>query len=177
MHVLMADGKPQGGQWSFDQDNRKKYPKDQSAPDITWPEELTHHQAAEAYVSQHFSHHLGNLVAQHGHRIRYPITHAAAEAWLEQFLQQRFAEFGPYEDAVVKNQLVLNHSVLTPLLNVGLLQPKQVIKRALAHAEQHEIPLNSLEGFVRQIIGWREYIRGLYESVGRRQRTRNFWGF
>lgn len=175
--LLMDQGNPVGGQWSFDHDNRQKYPKDQRPPAITWPEETSHHQEAVEYVEQHFDHHLGNLRAAHGHRIRYPITHATADAWLEQFLQRRFAEFGPYEDAVVKNQLILNHSVLTPMLNVGLLQPDQVIKRALAHADQHEIPLNSLEGFVRQIIGWREFIRGLYETVGRRQRTRNFWGF
>jgi len=175
--VLMNGDQPQGGQWSFDHDNRKKYPKNKQPPSMAWPSLTTHHQAAEAYVANHFSDHLGNLNAAHGHRLIYPVTHTAAEAWLDDFLHHRFAEFGDFEDAIVADQLVLHHSVLTPLLNVGLLLPQQVLERAIGHAQTHGIPLNSLEGFVRQIIGWREFIRGLYETVGRQQRTRNFWGF
>ncbi|WP_223787734.1 cryptochrome/photolyase family protein [Marinicella meishanensis] len=177
LNLLMDRGKPLGGQWSFDQENRKKYPKEQQPPAIKWPEPTAHHQEATAYVKQHFQDHLGNLTAQHGFTAIYPITPESAAQWLDDFLRQRFAEFGPYEDAMVKEQLLLHHSVLTPMLNVGLLSPTTVINRCLSYAQEHDIPLNSLEGFVRQVIGWREFIRGLYETVGRRQRTRNFWGF
>jgi deoxyribodipyrimidine photolyase-related protein len=82
-----------------------------------------------------------------------------------------------YEDAQVAREPVLYHSVLTPMLNIGLLQPQQVLDATLAHAARHAVPLNSLEGFVRQLVGWREFLRIVYEREGRRQRTRNFWGF
>jgi deoxyribodipyrimidine photolyase-related protein len=87
------------------------------------------------------------------------------------------AEFGDYEDAIVYQETILNHSLLTPMLNVGMLCPDQVLERVWTYRKTHEIPLNSLEGFVRQIIGWREFIRGVYIAKGREERTRNYWGF
>jgi deoxyribodipyrimidine photolyase-related protein len=71
----------------------------------------------------------------------------------------------------------LNHSVLTPMMNVGLLQPLEVVNAAIEYAGKHNVPINSLEGFVRQIMGWREFIRGMYECKGVESRTTNFWGF
>lgn len=111
------------------------------------------------------------------HQSFYPVTHAEAEVWLDDFLQQRFAEFGLYEDAMVAQENVLHHSVLTPMLNIGLLTPKQVLDRVISFSQGHEIPMNSLEGFVRQVLGWREFIRGIYYAVGSKQRTTNYWGF
>lgn len=96
-----------------------------------------------------------------------------AQACLNDFLDHRLADFGQYEDAISASETYLFHSVLTSALNTGLLSPQQVIDAALERAD--EVPLNSLEGFVRQVIGWREYIRGVYLIHGRRQRTRNFW--
>ncbi|NND95556.1 MAG: cryptochrome/photolyase family protein, partial [Flavobacteriales bacterium] len=84
---------------------------------------------------------------------------------------------GDYEDAIVKDELILNHSVLTPMMNVGLLTPSYVLQEALDFASENDVPINSLEGFVRQIVGWREFIRGVYEAVGSKERTTNFWGF
>jgi deoxyribodipyrimidine photolyase-related protein len=86
-------------------------------------------------------------------------------------------DFGAYEDAIVAENSILHHGVLTPLLNVGLLTPKEIIDTCLVYAEENNIPINSTEGFVRQIIGWREFIRGMYESRGSEERTRNFWNF
>ncbi|TDR19311.1 cryptochrome/photolyase family protein [Marinicella litoralis] len=178
LNILMEnDNNPTGGQWSFDADNRKKYPKSKSPPSIKFPEKSQFHQKAEHYVEQNFSDHLGHLDEKNGHRITYPINHTEAEAWLEDFLNSRFTEFGTYEDAIVKHHLILHHSVLTPVLNVGLITPQLLIDRMLVHAKKHDVPLNSLEGFIRQIIGWREFIRGVYESVGRQQRTQNYWQF
>jgi deoxyribodipyrimidine photolyase-related protein len=111
------------------------------------------------------------------HQPLYPITHAEAEAWLDDFLENRFAEFGLYEDAMVAQEHVLHHSVLTPMLNIGLLTPKQVLDRVISFSQKQEVPMNSLEGFVRQVLGWREFIRGIYHVVGSKQRTTNYWGF
>ena len=76
-----------------------------------------------------------------------------------------------------QNDIILNHSVLTPMMNIGLITPDVVIDKALAYAKLHQVPLNSVEGFIRQIVGWREFIRGMYQSRGVYQRTHNFWAF
>lgn len=105
----------------------------------------------------------------------YPTDHAGAAAWLDGFVRERLASFGDYEDAISTAHDVLFHSVLTPMLNVGLLSPRQVIDAVIAQAGR--VPLNSLEGVVRQVIGWREFVRLVYLTRGRGQHTRNFWGF
>lgn len=183
--LLEADNKPTGGKWSFDTENRKKYPRKKKPPTVTLPPITAHYQEAVHYVNTHFCHHYGeaslpqpkNQQANVNTPLRIPITHQQSLDWLDEFLRTRFAEFGVYEDAIVDDEHILNHSLLTPMLNIGLLTPKQVIERTLEVAIEYDIPLNSLEGFIRQIIGWREFMYGLYESVGRQQRTRNFWGF
>lgn len=107
----------------------------------------------------------------------YPVTHREARDWLEQFLTERFYDFGIYEDAIVKEASILHHSVLSPLMNAGLILPGEVVSNSLSFSHQESVPVNSTEGFIRQIIGWREFIRGMYISKGRFSRTRNFWGF
>ena len=82
-----------------------------------------------------------------------------------------------YEDAIESNEVYLNHSVISPLLNSGLLTPDYVVNRVLEFSKNNKIPLNSLEGFLRQIIGWREFIRGMYISRGTYSRNLNFWKF
>ena len=93
--------------------------------------------------------------------------------WLEDFLKVRFAEFGPFEDAISTRSRTVFHSVLSPLMNLGLLTPDEVVSRAVEYAEQAEVPLQSVEGFVRQIIGWREFIRGVYQNFDDKQSTSN----
>ena len=107
----------------------------------------------------------------------YPITHQEAAEWLEQFLLFRFHEFGAYEDAIVREHSILHHSVLSPMINVGLILPGKVLEKSLEYAEKEDIPINSTEGFIRQIMGWREFIRGMYMVKGSYSRTRNFWNF
>jgi len=167
--LLEKDRKPVGGQWSFDPDNRKKLPKGVRIPALRRPKEGESVGAARQYVRASFSKAIG-ADAEFG----YPTDHAGAAVWLDSFVHERLASFGDYEDAISAAQDVLFHSVLTPMLNVGLLSPRQVIEAALAHAEH--VPLNSMEGFVRQVIGWREFVRLVYLTQGRQQRTRNFWG-
>lgn len=168
--VLVDDrGRPAGGQWSFDPDNRRKLPAGIELPRIDWPMPDRRVREAQAYVRRHFPNACGDPGDFH-----YPVTPQQALDGLAQFLDARFERFGGYEDAIDPHETFLFHSVLTPVLNCGLLSPQQVIDAALQRAES--VPLNALEGFIRQVIGWREYIRGAYVQLGRRQRTQNFWG-
>lgn len=171
--ILMSAGTPEGGKWTYDADNRKKYPKGKTPPSIQFPELSTYHKEAYAYVSANFDNNYGEL----SEFVIYPVDHESAEVWFQQFLEFRFHEFGIYEDAIVKEEHFLNHSLLSPLINVGLLDPMYVIKTAIDYAKANDVPLNSTEGFVRQILGWREFIRGVYEVKGTEERTKNFWNF
>lgn len=131
---------------------------------------------ARTYVETHFATNYGEPALPF-QKVFYPGCHEEAKKWLNDFLQTRFCKFGIYEDAISKNDHYLFHSVLTPMLNIGLLEPQYIIDRALEAATEYNVPLNSLEGFVRQIMGWREYIRIIYEREGSRQRTSNYWKF
>ncbi|MEM1055656.1 MAG: cryptochrome/photolyase family protein [Bacteroidota bacterium] len=170
---VMVDGggDPVGGQWSFDHDNRKKLTK-QALAEVPALPEMSHDdivQEAMDYVEEHFPDHVG----QSG-PLPYPTTHEAASDWLTAFVRERFDRFGPYEDAVEPGQSSLYHGVLTPMLNIGLLTPQQVLDAAL---DADDIPINSREGFVRQVIGWREYMRATYDLEGVPMRTANMWDF
>lgn len=172
---ILVDEKhqPAGGKWTFDAENRLKYPKGKKPPSIKFPKANEHWIEAVDYVEKNFPSNYGEI----NNSFIYPTTFTESRAWLKQFFQNRFSEFGEYEDAMVKNESILNHSVLTPMLNVGLLTPKEIIDQALEFANQHEIPLNSCEGFIRQILGWREFIRGVYVVKGTEERTTNYWKF
>jgi len=178
-NILLTDtGQPLGGKWTFDTENRERYPKNTPEPLLSFPAFNNYVAEAITYVQQHFPHHPGKAGNPFGNHLHfYPVTHEEAEQWLQHFLQERFALFGPYEDAMVKNASVLHHSVLTPMLNIGLLDPATIIQHALETADKQKIPLNSLEGFIRQVLGWREFIRAVYQRENITQRTRNYWGF
>ena len=167
---------PVGGKWTFDADNRAKFPKNEVVPSYPFPKENEWVKEARIYVAQHFSTNYGSSKMPFGNGT-YPTTFDEAENWLNNFLEQRFSKFGVYEDALVAHEKILYHSVLTPMLNIGLLNPQQIIDAALLTASHNNIPLNSLEGFIRQIIGWREFIRIVYHREGSLQRTKNYWGF
>jgi deoxyribodipyrimidine photolyase-related protein len=172
--ILIDDsGGPSGGQWTFDDENRKKFPKGKAVVKTEFPESDPYLLEAKAYTEQYFANNIGNL----SETVNYPIGFKASEEWLDQFLEKRFAEFGDYEDAIIHKELLLNHSLLTPMLNIGLLTPQQIINKTLDYSNKNKIPLNSLEGFIRQIIGWREFMRGVYVTKGSEERVRNFWGF
>jgi len=171
--LMQPDGKPTGGKWTFDTENRKKYPAKKQPPAIRLPDTDAYYEEAKTYVEKHFKKHLGSLTEYP----LYPSSFKATKDWLNQFFEQRFMEFGVYEDAIIAENSILNHSVLTPMLNVGLITPDEVIEACLKYATDNDIPINSTEGFVRQIIGWREFIRGMYECRGSEERTTNFWNF
>jgi deoxyribodipyrimidine photolyase-related protein len=170
--LLEPDNKPAGGKWTFDAENRQKFPKTETIPEIRLPGENSFVTEAKVYVENQFPTNYGSVTD-----FIYPVTFSDAGNWLDDFLENRFSKFGIYEDAMVKNETILYHSVFTPMLNIGLLNPQQIIDKAIRAAKDYNVPLNSLEGFVRQVAGWREFIRILYEREGTRQRTTNYWQF
>ena len=169
---ILLDGKgdPVGGKWSFDEDNRRKIPARAVLPPDIVPAANDAVAAAATWA--------GHLDAElYGEPVCWlPHTHEGARAFLEDFLASRFHDFGPYEDAITTRGVRLWHSALSPLLNIGLLTPGEVLDAALDYGARHDIPLNSLEGFVRQVLGWREFMRASYEVDGVRMRNSNFWG-
>ncbi|MDX1518039.1 MAG: cryptochrome/photolyase family protein [Woeseiaceae bacterium] len=164
------DGNPDGGQWSFDEDNRKPLPKDVTPPEIESPQPTRHTKAVVKLVDKYFADHPGDAS-----QFWWPTTRRAALAHLRDFLDARFAKFGPYEDAMSTRSATVFHSALSPLMNLGLITPRDIVDRAVEHADDNDIPLQSIEGFVRQVIGWREFVRGVYRTFGDRQDECNFW--
>ncbi len=171
MNILLDEGEqPVGGKWSFDEDNRKKLPKEYTPPPEPMQSPNDYVKEAKAYVAERFPDNPGT--ADH---FRWPVTRTAAVQWLDRFFAERFHDFGIYEDAISTEHSTINHSAITPMLNIGLLDPQDVVDKALAM--QDEVPLNSLEGFVRQVIGWREFMRGIYRHRGVEIRNGNYWKF
>ncbi len=170
MNLLMQDDEPTGGRWSFDAENRKRLPRGLVVPPFRKPKTSPGVRSAIASVARDFPDRPGRADG-----FWFPVTHEQAETVLQDFLRERFAGFGNYEDAISQGHAVLFHSVLTPALNIGLLTPARVVEATLDHARAHRVPLNAVEGFLRQVVGWREFIRLLYEREGVRMRTANFW--
>jgi deoxyribodipyrimidine photolyase-related protein len=169
MRLLVDDeGHPEGGRWSFDADNRKKLPRDYAAPTFRRFGSDPEVTRAREWVEARF-------VANPGQTddFWWPTNHSEAQAWLSDFLENRLDEFGPYEDALEGQESLLQHSGLSVPLNMGLLTPDQIVVQAMQRHRDRPVPLASLEGFLRQIIGWREYVRGVYVTSGARQRTTN----
>ena len=171
--LLEPDGKPTGGKWTFDTENRMKFPSKETAPVVHFPRENSYIREAKNYVIKNFPENYGSTDG----KLFFVAGFKEAEKWLDDFLATRFEKFGMYEDAIVATETILHHSVLTPMLNTGLLTPKQIVDKVLQHAGKNKIPLNSLEGFIRQITGWREFVRIVYEREGIKQRTTNYWKF
>ncbi|MGI9138674.1 MAG: cryptochrome/photolyase family protein [Sediminibacterium sp.] len=171
--LLEKDGKPIGGKWTYDTENRSKFPKNEIVPKLPLSVENEFILEAKQYVSKYFPNNYGNVNGAH----LFVTNFEDSALWLDEFLVHKFEKFGTYEDAIVSKESVLYHSVLSPMLNIGLLSPHQVIDKALEIGASKNIPLNSVEGFVRQIMGWREFIKIVYEKEGSKQRTTNYWNF
>lgn len=170
--LVDADDQPLGGQWSFDADNRKKLPENHQPPAPLVFETDEFRREAENYVKQHFGNNPGDTKG-----FEYPINSEEAQKAFNDFLQNRLHLFGDYEDALAPHSTFVYHSILTPYLNIGLITPHEIVHQTLAFAAQQHVPLNSLEGFIRQIIGWREFMRLVYRKLGVKQRLANVYGF
>jgi deoxyribodipyrimidine photolyase-related protein len=156
--VLMTpDGKPEGGSWNYDHDNRATPPRglNYPAPERFAPDPIT--QDVLELVAREFSGHFGDL-----DNFNLPVTRANALRALDHFITLSLPDFGRYQDAMIVGQDYLYHSVLSLCLNTGLLGPLEVCRAAEAAYRDGSAPINSVEGFIRQIIGWREYMRGMY---------------
>jgi deoxyribodipyrimidine photolyase-related protein len=155
---LMEGKDPLGGQYNFDAENRQVPPKGH-----TFPPKLEHPADAitlemMAFVEAHFPTHFGSL-----EQFNWVVTREQALVALEHFLEHRLHDFGAYEDALVDGEAQLYHSLLSPAINLGLLSAKEVCEAALERADG--VPLASLEGFIRQILGWREFMHHVYDSL------------
>lgn len=170
LHILLDNGKPLGGKWTYDTENRKKMPAQVYIPSLPELKQNEWTKEAIQYTHTHFANNYGKL-----NQVLYPVTPHEAMHWLQKFLEERFSHYGIYQDAIVQQQSYLFHAVLTPMLNVGLLNPDTILQQCLDAAAEYKVPLNSLEGFVRQVLGWREYIRAIYLLKGVQQRNGNYW--
>ena len=168
--LLMDGDKPEGGKWSFDAENRKKLPKNIEIPVLPKLKTTDFESELKQTIESKFTNHPGKL-----EKVWFPTNRSNSIKWLKNFLEKRFVKFGDYEDAIDSDHNFIFHSALSPLLNIGLLTPSEVIKETIEFSKKNEIPLNSLEGFIRQIIGWREFIRGTYHQKGEEERQSNFF--
>ncbi|MEX1324696.1 MAG: cryptochrome/photolyase family protein [Synechococcaceae cyanobacterium] len=168
--VLMdADGQPLGGQWNYDQANRRPPPKGLQGPEPLWFEPDAVTRAVIAKVER-----LSAAMEASGRQplpgdvggFRWGVSREQALAVLEHFIATRLDGFGPYQDAMVSGEPTLWHSLLSPYLNLGLLHPLEVIRRLEQAGRERRSPLAGLEGVIRQILGWREYTHGLYWWFG-----------
>lgn len=161
--ILMEDGKPLGGKWNYDQSNRKSYKKEgpTNIPETldfsNDPKTQVITQEVINLVNQHYPDHPGKLEQLH-----WPVTPLQSQQALERFLEHCLTDFGDYQDAMWTDEPFLNHSLLSSALNLKLLHPLQVIQSAEKYHREKGASLAAVEGFIRQILGWREYVRGLY---------------
>jgi deoxyribodipyrimidine photolyase-related protein len=171
LNILVdSDQQPVGGQWSFDSENRKKLPKHYREPPIPEVAPSPHEARIRSLIEKYFPDHPGETGA-----LYLPYDHEGARTWLSEFLKVRLEDFGPYEDALDGRRDFLHHSLLSPLLNLGILSPRTVVEQTLDSARKSGTPLASVEGFLRQIIGWREFVRGVDQKFGAVQESSNFW--
>ena len=159
-HVLIdQDGNPEGGQWNFDRDNRKPFPKKGPglipSPELFEPDDMTKVVLAE--VEERYPDHPGSLA-----HFQWPVTRAQALQALQGFVEHRLATFGIYEDAMWTDTPFGWHSLLSSALNLKLLNPREVVNAVILAWKKEGLELATVEGFIRQILGWREFVRGMY---------------
>lgn len=170
--LVDSDLNPVGGRWSFDDENRLALEKDHFPPDVFLKilTENKHITDVQTLTEKNFPDHPGDVSD-----FRFPVDRKQAHLWLDKFLNERLEKFGPYEDAIPAHSDFLYHSLLTPFLNIGLLTPQTIVLKTLEIAKAKKTPLPSLEGFIRQVIGWREFVRGIYQNYSEQQEGTNFF--
>ena len=155
--LLLDDGKPTGGRWNFDAENRKPARADLFMPQPTRFEPDARTREVLDLVAHRFPDHFGDLEP-----FWFGVTHEHADQAFVHFLREALPRFGDYQDAMLVGEPFLYHAVISTYLNAGLLDPLDVCRRAEAEYRAGRAPLNCVEGFIRQILGWREYVRGIY---------------
>lgn len=158
LNILVENEKPVGSKWSFDDENRKKLPKDIQIPSREISFESKHYETVVKLINTHFPNNPGQIPDNSW----LPVNFEQAKVYLDEFCSKFLEKFGDYEDAISTNSDTVFHSCFSALLNNGLLTPRKVLDAVLS---LNIIPLNSLEGVIRQIIGWREWVKGLYDNI------------
>ena len=165
--LVDSDNKPVGGKWSFDDENRKKLPKEIDLPEKFTFKETKHTKDLKEIVEKTFSHHPGKT------KSFWTCTNRKdTESYLDYFLDKKIENFGDYEDAVDQRDNILFHSALSPQINLGLLTPEEIISKIKSKTISK---INSHEGYIRQLIGWREFIRGIYQNFDEKLEKSNFF--
>ena len=161
LNILVEGEKPVGGEWNFDKENRLPLPKNYRFPPYLThaPDSIDRDVADELLITPPTD---------------WATSRSGALKLLKNFLDNHFPYFGPYEDAMTTENWALHHSLLSPYINNGLLHPSEVIAEALKRFKKGDIPIASCEGFIRQIIGWREYINGMYWFLGEDYKEKNY---
>ena len=159
---------PIGGKWSYDQENRKKLPKNITIPKFPRLNQTIHTINLKKIIEREFPKNIGST-----DNFWFATTYEQVIKLLDFFIQKKFVLFGDYEDAVDKRDDILFHSALSPYLNLGLITPDLILKTIMKHDKN--IPLNSIEGFIRQVIGWREFVRGIYQNFSGEMKNKNFF--
>ncbi len=171
LNILMKkNGTPEGGKWSFDEDNRKKLPKNIKVPSFPNITETKHTKSLKPIIEKIFKHHPGST-----QNFWFATEYNDVVKLLNFFLREKSNLFGDYEDSVDQNNNILFHSALSPYINLGLITPELLISKTLEFHKKNNIKLNSLEGYVRQVIGWREFMRGIYQNYSYEMENRNFF--
>lgn len=159
--ILMNGNQPVGGKWNYDRQNRKPPQKGLQTPEpLTFePDQIT--QEVIDWINQEKFSNYGNLES-----FNWGVTRTQAQQVLAYFVEERLAQFGTYQDAMITGEYTMWHGLISPYLNLGLLEPMEVVEAITTAYEQQELPLNSVEGFIRQVMGWREYMHGIYNHQG-----------
>ena len=168
--LLNKDGTPEGGKWSFDEDNRKKLPKNTLIPKFPKIKETIHTKKLKPIIDNLFTKHPGDTK-----KFWFATEYKDVLKLLDFFIKDKLNLFGDYEDAVDQKNNILFHSALSPYLNLGLITPDIIIQKIMTYHHSKGVRLNSLEGYIRQIIGWREFMRGIYQNFSKEMESGNFF--
>lgn len=170
LDILMEDEKPVGGKYSYDKSNRRKLPKDHVLPKIYQYPLDTIDRTVIKTVDTLFPDHPGDTK-----NYWLPTTRQAAWTQFKDFLKSRLKDFGPYQDAISSQAAFMHHSLISPALNMGLLTPMELVEEIVGQYQRGHAPLESAEGFIRQLIGWREFVRGIYQNYSEKMARTNYW--
>lgn len=171
--VLMSrGGRPEGGQWSYDVENRKKAPKELKNHGLVKLPQSPHLEEVSALVEEYFSSHPGSMKD-----FWLPTDRKGSLQALDHFIHHHLEHFGDYQDAITARDPFLYHSIISPMVNNGLITPDEILKKVLKRYQSKKgVPLASVEGFLRQVMGWREFVRGVYQNFSEKEDTENFFG-
>ncbi len=172
MGILMEGNYPTGGRWNYDIENRVPPMENMNFPPLL-------EQPPDPYVTEvtpTVEERFGDFYGATNHFL-FPVSRKASEAWFQDFVDKRLRLFGMYQDAMVRDNWYMYHSLISPMMNIGLLRPVDTVKKVEESYHYSSTPINSAEGFIRQVIGWREYVRGIYWSKMPEYRSVNFFNY